>query len=500
MENSEYVMEMNGISKRFGGVYALKDVSIKIKRGTCHALLGENGAGKSTLMKILSGIVEKDTGEIILEGNKVEIKNLDHAEQLGIALVPQELSFVSYFTVAENIFLGDEPQRALNCFIDWKKLYKNADKLLKDLNIDLSSKKTAKDLNVSNQQMMIIARALSRNAQIVIMDEPTARLSHGEIIHLLEYINHLKKEGKTIIYISHRLEEIFQICDNVSVLRDGRLIDTVPAASIDKKQLIKMMVNRDIKEGSEKKSNREIGKVILSVKHLNKANVLKDVYFDVREGEILGLFGLVGAGRTESIRAVLGIDKYDGAEITYDGKPVKFKSYQEALERGIAFVPEERRKQGVLPHQSIAKNITIGNLKYFSKLGLLNKSNEKVCVNKVAKSLNIICRSIEQPVGDLSGGNQQKVVLAKYIHRDIRLFILDEPTRGIDIGAKEQIYKIIEDLAKSGAAVIVISSEIPELQLLCDRVSVMTEGKITGELSREDIIVSDNVLKYAIGV
>ena len=345
-EKNDYIIEMHGIQKSFGGVKALRNIDLQVKRGSCHALLGENGAGKSTLMKVLTGIIAKDSGKILLNGEEVQIQSLRHAEELGIAIVPQELSFISYFTVAENIFYGEEPTRPLPLLIDWKKLYTACDEKLKELKIDLPSKMQAGKLNVSDQQMMVIARVLAKNANIIIMDEPTARLGHGEVTKLLKYIQYLKTCGKTIIYISHRLEEIFEICDTITVLRDGETIQTAPTSQMDSDKLINLMVNRQIKVNTTRTRKSSIGETVLSVKGLSKKGVLRDVSFEVHKGEILGMFGLVGAGRTEAVRAMLGVDRYDTAEIRLDSKPVVFKNIGQALAAGVALVPEERRKQG----------------------------------------------------------------------------------------------------------------------------------------------------------
>lgn len=499
-EKKDYILEMHGIKKSFGGVKALRNIDFQVERGTCHALIGENGAGKSTLMKILTGIVSKDSGSILVNGQEVQIQNLHHAETLGIALVPQELSFVSYFTVAENIFYGEEPVRNIPLFVDWNKLYQKCDKTLEELRISLPSRTLASRLNVSEQQMMVIARVLAKQADLIIMDEPTARLGHGEVTKLLEYIEYLKREGKTIIYISHRLEEIFQVCDTITVLRDGETIQTSPTSEMDNDKLIRLMVNREIKATPTRKRNKTIGETMLSVKSLNKRGMLEDVSFEVHKGEILGMFGLVGAGRSEAIRAVLGVDRYDSADIHLEGKKVVFKNITQALNAGVALVPEERRKQGILPNTSILGNISICNLPALSRFGMIQKKRELAYSDHCSKLLNVACSSVQQNVGSLSGGNQQKVVIAKYIDRNIKVLILDEPTRGIDVGAKDQIYEIIEGLAEQGMAVIVISSEIPELQLMCDRICVMSQGKITTVIDHDDFADSDNILRNAIGL
>lgn len=500
MPETDYIIEMQGIAKAFGGVSAIKDVNLGIKRGTCHAVVGENGAGKSTLMKILTGVIKKDAGTIKLNGRDISISSVQQAEKMGIAIVPQELSFISYFTVAENIFYGEEPVRGIKSFIDWKKMFKSCETQLEELKIDLPVKAKASELNVSAQQMMVIARVLSKKADIIIMDEPTARLGHEEVGELLDYIKYLQSIGKTIIYISHRLEEIFAVCSYVTIMRDGCVVDTLPIESLNHDKLINMMVNRDTKIDVEARPDKKIGETAFSVEHLNKKGLLWDVSFQVRRGEILGMFGLVGAGRTEALRAALGVDKYDSAEIRLEGRPVRFRNIGQAFEAGIAFVPEERRKQGILPNTPIYKNISMGSLKQFERFGFLNKRAEYHYAKEAADMLHVACSSIRQTVGSLSGGNQQKVVISKYISRDIKVFILDEPTRGIDVGAKEQIYHIIEELAKKGMAVIVISSEIPELQRMCDRICVMSEGRVTGEIERKDFVDSDNILRNAIGI
>ncbi len=500
MPETDYIIEIKGINKAFGGVNALKDINLNIKRGTCHAIVGENGAGKSTLMKILTGVVKKDTGAVLYNGRDVNINSILQAEEMGIAIIPQELSFVSYFTVAENIFYGEEPTRKVKTFIDWKKLFKECEEQLNELKINLPVKAKASELNVSDQQMMVIARVLSKKADIIIMDEPTARLGHEEVQELLDYIKYLQSLGKTIIYISHRLEEIFAVCDTVTIMRDGQVIDTLPIGDLDNDKLINMMVNRNTKIDIEVERDSNIGDVVLSIEHLNKKGVLKDVSFYVRKGEILGMFGLVGAGRTEAIRAVLGIDKCDSAKIVLEGKQVKFRNIGQAFDAGIVLVPEERRKQGILPNTPIYKNISLGCLENFERFGLINKKKEYEYAKESADMLNVACSSIKQTVGSLSGGNQQKVVISKYINRNVKVFILDEPTRGIDVGAKEQIYHVIEGLAKKGMAVIVVSSEIPELQRICDRICVMSEGKMTSEISRKEFIDSDKILRNAIGI
>lgn len=492
-----YAVEMIGIKKRFGGSYALKQVDFYVEPGTCHGLVGENGAGKSTMMRILGGIIHKDEGTVRIHGDVGEIRSRQMSEKMGIAFVPQELDFIAGFTVAENIFLGTEPKSQLG-MVDKKKMHQEAKELLEKLQIELDADAVAGELNVSQQQMMVIARILSRDASIIIMDEPTARLGHDEIRHLLNYIKLLKQAGKTVIFISHHLEEIMEVCDHVTVLRDGMTIMTAPISQVTQELLIQKMVDREIAEEFREETGHNIQEVMLEVRNLKKGSQVKEFSFQVRKGEITGFFGLVGSGRTEAIRAMLGIDKCDQAEIFLEGRQRRFRHYQDAIKAGLVLVPEERRKQGVLLNFSIADNITIGQLKRFAKMGLLHSSRERATAEHSACEMDIVCRSVSQKAGELSGGNQQKVVLAKYVESDVKVFILDEPTRGIDVGAKDQIYHVIENLVKKGMAVVVISSEIPELQRLCDSVYVMHEGKITKRFERKELKDAEMILQYAL--
>lgn len=497
--SSEYVIEMSHIDKQFGGVYALRDVSLQLKKGTVLALLGENGAGKSTLMKVLTGMITKDGGTVKMNGKEINPKNYAEAQNMGIALVPQELALVDYFTVAENIYLGREPYIKGTKIVDFKKMYANAESLLNELKIKLDPKTKVKDLSVSGQQMLVIARILSQDAEVIIMDEPTARLGYHEIEELLEYIQYLKENGKSIIYISHRLEEIFRIADDVMVLRDGCFIGSKPVSEMDDKALIHMMVNRDVEFTDEFVQGRQRGEEILRVENLSRAELVKNVSFNLYKGEVLGFFGLVGAGRTETIRSMLGIDKKVSGDIYLNGKKVELKNIRDSIAAGIMLVPEERRQQGLVLSLPIRENVTLGNLKKFSKFGLLQMKKEKRVVTECVDKMTLSRRSIEQHAGELSGGNQQKVVLSKLIaHDDIQIYIFDEPTRGIDVGAKSDIYRLISDFVKAGIPSIVISSEIPEIQALCDRVVVMSEGKVTAVLNREQLKDSNEILKYAI--
>lgn len=495
----EYVISMNQINKKFGGVYALRDVNLQLKKGTVLALLGENGAGKSTLMKILTGVISKDSGSITLNGKEINPKSYAEAQEMGIALVPQELALVDYFTVAENIYLGQEPHIPGTTLVDFKKMYSDTENLLEKLKIKLNAKAKVKDLSVSDQQMLVIARILAQDTEVIILDEPTARLGYQEINELLTYIQYLKNEGKSIIYISHRLEEIFKISDDIMVLRDGCFVGACPACELDEKSLIHMMVNRDVEFTEEFVQGRTYGDVVFQVENLSRSHLVKDVSFEVRAGEVVGFFGLVGSGRTETIRSVLGIDKKTSGNVYLNGQKVQFKNIRDSIKAGVVLVPEERRKQGLVLSRSIRENGSLGNLKKFSKFGFLQQLKEKSVITACVDMVHLSSRGIEQAAGELSGGNQQKVVLAKLLARDnLNVYIFDEPTRGIDVGAKSEIYRLIADFVKKGTPCIVISSEIPEIQALCDRVVVMSEGKVTTVLEREQLKDANEIMKYAI--
>ena len=490
--------EMRHISKSFPGVKALDDVGFSIAEGEVRALVGENGAGKSTLMKILNGNYKKDEGQILIDGKEVDITDPLVAAAHGISIIFQELNLVDQLSIAENIFAGRLSKGLKR--VNWKEINRKAKELLDRIGFDADPRTEVGSLTVAGKQMVEIAKALSRDCRIILMDEPSATLTKKELNALFDIIRDLKKRGIAVIYISHRMEEIFEICDTITVLRDGETIQTAPTSQMDSDKLINLMVNRQIKVNTTRTRKSSIGETVLSVKGLSKKGVLRDVSFEVHKGEILGMFGLVGAGRTEAVRAMLGVDRYDTAEIRLDSKPVVFKNIGQALAAGVALVPEERRKQGILPNTPIYKNVSICNLKALSRLGLIDKKKELEYAKHCTEILGVACSSVFQNVGNLSGGNQQKVVISKYIDRNIRVLILDEPTRGIDVGAKDQIYEIIEGLAQQGMAVIVISSEIPELQLMCDRICVMSQGKVTTVIDRSEFADSDNILRNAIGI
>ena len=498
MAEQELAVQMVNISKYFGGICAVHNANLTVKKGTIHALLGENGAGKSTLMKMLCGLLKCDEGKVYLFGRESKIKSVMEAQVQKLAIVPQELALVEYFTVAENIYLGREQCNKLK-MIDRQLMFEETEKVLRDLKIDLVVRAKVSSLSVSQKQMLVIAKVLSLNAEIIIMDEPTARLGKQEIDDFLKYMKYLRSQGKTIIYISHKLEEIFEICDEITVLRDGEVIATYPVAEITQEQLIKDMVNRNSESLDIRKETKILDEVILQAEHVSCDKMVKDVSFALHKGEILGFYGLVGSGRTEMIRALLGIDPLKSGVVTYKGKQVRFKNIRESMKAGLVLIPEERRKQGLVMNMSIRKNASLTKLKNFSRLGFIDQKKEKESILKSKDNLQLACASIENSAGSLSGGNQQKVVLAKFIDMPVDIYIFDEPTRGIDVGAKSEIYSLIERISGEGASVIIISSEIPEVQSICDRIAIMKEGEVVKILQLDEFRNAETILKYSIG-
>lgn len=497
MDKHETAVKMMDVSKYFNGICALNNVSLEISKGTIHALLGENGAGKSTLVKILCGLVSMDTGKIKLFEKEIKFKSILEAIENKIAIVPQELSLVEYFTVAENIYLGKEITK--NGLVNMKSMIQDAEELLSKIKIDINPKTMVSELSVSQKQMLVIARVLSEDAEIIIMDEPTARLGAHEIKDFLEYMKYLRKIGKTIIYITHKLEEVFEICDEITVLRDGNLIGTHLIEEVTVDQIIKEMVNRSTESLDIERKSKNLEEVVLEVKNVSCDKMVQDVSFELFKGEILGFYGLVGAGRTEMIRAVLGIDQMKSGSVKYKDDYVEFKNIRESMEAGLVLIPEERRRDGLIMNLPIRHNSTLTKLKYFSKLGFVNQNKEKLSVEKLKNNLRINCSSIDNPAGSLSGGNQQKVVLSKFLDMPVEIYIFDEPTRGIDVGAKKEIYTLIQQISESGASVIIISSEIPEIQSICDRIIVMNDGKTVKSLGPDEFMDAEIIMKHSIG-
>ena len=483
---------MKGICKSFSGVPALKNVEIEVKAGEVHALLGENGAGKSTLIKILAGIYKKDEGEILIKGKPVEITSVSDAKNFGISVMHQEISLVPQLSVANNILLGKEGK---SIFIDYKKRREVAKKAMEELGYDIDVDMMVEDLSIAQQQIVEIVRALTTDeTKLIVMDEPTAAISEKDVDKLFETIRRLKGKGIGIIYISHRMEEITKIADRLTVLRDGSYIGTKTIGEVTMQDIVEMMVGRQVEEMYHY-NIEEVGETILEMKDVSSRSV-NDVNFDLKKGEVHGLYGLVGAGRTELARVLFGLDSYQG-RILINGKEEKIKCVDDAMQKGIALVPEDRKTEGLILENTIWFNSVITILdKFMSKLRI-NRSNARKITDEYRGMLKIKYSSTAQLARTLSGGNQQKVVLSKWLARKPNILILDEPTRGIDIGAKQEIYELIFKLAAEGVSIIMISSELPEIINLCTRVTVMREGRITGTIAREEFNQNE-IFKYAI--
>ncbi len=489
------LLQMKGISKGFPGVKALTDVQLTLNYGEVLALVGENGAGKSTLMKILTGIYKEDEGEIIYEGNRISLENTKEAQELGISIIHQELNLMRDLTVAQNIFIGREPRTGFNFFLKEKELNDKASKLFQQLNIELDPEMKIADLTVAKQQMVEIAKALSFNAKILVMDEPTAALTETEIETLFAIINRLRKDGVGIIYISHRMEELKLISDRITVLRDGQYIDTLLTKDIEMSKVISLMVGRELYVESKQRAVNEGQVNRLEVKNLTN-NYVEDISFELKKGEILGFAGLVGAGRTEVARAVFGADPIRDGEILIDGKQVTIKQPSDAVKAGIGYLSEDRKQFGLMVNMNVNDNIMISSLKSYLRGPFVKDSNFRKISEEYKEKLDIRTPSIFQRVNNLSGGNQQKVVIAKWLVRDSDILIFDEPTRGIDVGAKGEIYELLDQLAAEGKSIIMISSELPEILRMSHRVIVMCEGRITGELSGEEA-TQEQIMDYA---
>ncbi len=496
---SDNVLEMRNITKNFPGVKALKNVDFSCKKGEVHALIGENGAGKSTLIKILAGAFTPDSGEIFINGGRINISNPQEAIRLGIAVIYQELNLVPHLSAIDNVLLGHEKRNKLG-FINMKKHRSEAMKWLDSLGEGIIDDygRPVSTLSIAQQQMVEIAKALSLNANIIVMDEPSATLTEKEMNSLFSIINKLKQKGVTIIYISHRLEELFMISDRVTVLRDGQLIKCVDTSSIDKAQLICMMIGRELDKTFPPREDCIQDSCLLEVRNLSDDNLLKDISFKLKKGEILGISGLVGSGRTELARMIFGADTAKTGEILIDGKKVSIKSPNTAVRHGIGLATEDRKSQGLFLHMSIKDNAMISSMSKISSYGFIDLKEELRTVLKYIDELNIKTSGCDKKVGELSGGNQQKVVLAKWLSTGSRILILDEPTRGIDVGAKYEIYCLMNELAKRGIGIIMISSELPEIMGMSDRILVMHNGRIAGEINDKDV-TEERIMWYATG-
>ena len=497
MAGNTPLLEMRGITKAFPGVQALSDVSFSLYAGEIHALVGENGAGKSTLMNILTGAVPKDAGTILLRGQPVEITDPRRAIELGIAIIHQELTLIPHLTVAQNIYLGREPRGRLPGTVDWAVLNRQAEELLARLGLDLQPTTLVAELSIAQRQMVEVAKALSLNADIIAMDEPTSALSEREVETLFGFIRQLRRQGVGLIYISHRIAEVFALADRVTVLRDGRHVGTAPVQAVDEAQIIHWMVGRPLGELYPKTSQPR-PEVVLKVEGLRRKSVLQDISFELHRGEILGLAGLVGAGRTDVVRALFGVDPVESGTIWLEGRQVRITSPQEAIRLGIGLVPEDRKAQGLFLGMAVRQNITITRLRDLSHLGWIDRRQQDGLARHYVEELRIRTPSLGQRLRHLSGGNQQKVVIARWLTLNPKVLLLDEPTRGVDVGAKVEIYALMSALAARGVGILMISSELPEILGVCDRILVMRGGRVVGEFNRSEA-TQDTIMTLATG-
>ncbi|MBC8570451.1 sugar ABC transporter ATP-binding protein [Oscillospiraceae bacterium NSJ-54] len=486
---------MKNIHKKFPGVYALNSVDFELKAGEVHALLGENGAGKSTLIKVLGGIYHPDQGQIIIDGKEVKINTVMDADAAGVSIIHQEIMTVPEMTIAENIFLGREPKTKFGT-VDFKKMLSVSQELIDGFGLEMKASRKILALSIAQQQMVAIVKAISINAKIVVMDEPTSSLTDSEVDYLFEIIEKLKAQGIGIVYISHKLDELFRICDRITVMRDGQYVGTKVTAETTRDELISMMVGRTL-DNYYVRTFHELGDVVLEAKNV-KGGLVKDASFQLRKGEILGFAGLVGSGRSELMKDMIGLDPREGGEVFVDGKKVEFHGVTDAQREGLVLVPENRKKEGLLLKNSVGFNLTLAVLGDFIKGISVKKSKETEIINTYVDAMAIKTPSVNQLVGNLSGGNQQKVLIGKWLAAAPKILIMDEPTRGVDVGAKAEIYQIMNNLADQGVSIIMISSELPEVLGMCDRICVMYEGEITGVVDRKDFS-QERVMHFATG-
>ena len=492
--SAEQILRVNSLSKSFLGVKALDNIHFDLKKGEVHALMGENGAGKSTFMKILIGLLKADSGSISFNGDQIENMDVHAMLQKGISMIHQEILMVPELTIAQNIFLGREFSRSY--LVDERAINQEAQKLMHLMGLNINVRTKAKQLSIAELQLIEIAKAISNNARVIIMDEPTSALSEKEISMLFKIINDLKSQGVAIIYISHKMEEIYQIADRITILRDGKFIATNNTADLDKNSLISLMVGREIDKLFSENSTAP-GEVVLKVQNLHKKGKFSEINFEVHAGEVFGIAGLMGAGRTEIARSIFGLDSINGGDIILKGKSIKIKSPKDAIREGIGYLSEDRKALGFIPELSVKDNISLSSLMNYSKGWFIETKLELEAATKMADDLKIRAAGLSQKVMNLSGGNQQKVVIAKVLLAQPSLIILDEPTRGIDIGAKHEIYKLIRQLAENGLAVIMISSELPEILGMSDRILVLSKGKQTAILTREEAS-QEKIMQYAL--
>ena len=497
--DTQSVLQLRNISKSFPGVKALSGVSMDIERGKVHAIMGENGAGKSTLMKILTGVYTKDEGQVLVDGHSVNIKNPTEARRLGISIIYQEMAQVPLMTVTENIFLGKELSKKFKLFLDRPEMKRQSRKLLDDFDLTMDVDTLIQDCRVGQQQMVEIAKAISDKSWVVVMDEPTGAISEEDTRRLFDLIAELKKQNVAIVYISHRMAEIFEIADQITILRDGQHILTNDVKDITEADLIRAMVGRDVNNVFDREK-AEIGEVVLDVQNISREGVFEPISFQVHAGEVLGFSGLIGAGRTEIMRCIFGLDKMSSGKICLNGEELHIHSVADAVKAGICMVSEDRRRESIVPLMSVRENIALPSLNQMTKGGFLDQNVIEKTAQHYVESLSIKTPNLDQLLGNLSGGNQQKVCLAKWLARDPKVLIFDEPTRGIDVGAKAEIHKLIERLAKSGMAIIMISSELPELLGASDRVVVLYEGIKTGEYVVDENLTQEKLMASASGL
>jgi ribose transport system ATP-binding protein len=493
----EVLVLMEGIEKTFPGVHALSQARFELRSGEVHALVGENGAGKSTLMKVLAGVYKKDTGSILYKGHEVDIPNPRAAQLLGISIIHQELNLMPHLSVAQNIFIGREPRQKVPFLLDEKEINHKTEQLFASLHMKLDPRVKVADLTVAKQQMVEIAKALSFNSQVLIMDEPTAALTETEIDDLFRIIRQLRDKGVGIVHISHRLEELKKISDRVTVMRDGHYVDTVQTVEVSIDKIISMMVGRTIYESTPEVPENIDQEVMLEVRHLNRGKAIKDINFKLKKGEILGFAGLLGAGRTEVARAIFGADLIESGEIYVQGRRAHIQSPGDAVRYGIGYLSEDRKRYGVTLGMDVENNVVLATFrKFLGAFGWVNNAKTRTTAEHYVQALSIKTPSIKQLAKNLSGGNQQKVVIGKWLTADTHILIFDEPTRGIDVGAKSEIYRLLNDLAQQGKAIIMISSELPEVLRMSHRVIVMCEGRITGELLAGEA-TQESIMKLA---
>lgn len=490
------ILEMKNIKKSFSGVYALENINFDLRRGEVHALLGGNGAGKSTLIKVLGGVYKPDAGEILINGKRTEIGSVAEARRLGIGIIHQEIVLVPHLTVAENIFLGREPANKIG-FRDVRAIFRRAQQMVDQIGVDIDVRRRVEELTIAQQQLVEIVKEVSFEARILVMDEPTSSLEENEVRLLFQIIRRLKSQAVSIIYISHKMDEILEISDRVTVIRDGYYVGTRDTVETNADELVKLMVGRSF-SSLFTRSDVPIGDEVIRVEGLTRKGVFSDITFSVHKGEVLGFTGLVGAGRSEIMRALFGVDRCDKGQVYLYGKQVHFTSASQAIAHGIAMVPEDRKKQGLVLSGTVGFNITLAALRHLAGRLFVRNSQYGSLVEDYIGKLNIKASSSQQIISNLSGGNQQKTVIAKWLSTEPGLLILDEPTRGIDVGAKQEIYMLIDRLSRQGMAIIMISSELPEIMNMCDNVCVVREGRIVARLEKAELS-QENIMAHATG-